>query len=148
MARYSLRTRTTVTTSGAASYELICTSAARRIRLMELGIFLGAATASTYGLGRPAAIGVTPTSPVAFLPEDPADVTGLSTTAVAWGTGPTVPANFFRVVALPATIGAGIIWSFGPAGLVIPNTGISTLVLWNITANSAVTDVYAVIDDA
>lgn len=144
MARYSLRTRTTVTTSGAAAYELR-TAATDRGYLMEMGIFIGAATASTFGLGRPAAIGVTPTSPVTVLAEDPADPTGTLTTAVAWGTGPTAPANFLRVVALGAVIGAGIIWGFGPKGIVIPVSG--SLVLWNITANSAVTDIYVVIEE-
>jgi hypothetical protein len=146
MPRYALRTRTTVTTNGAAAYELIG-STTKRTRLVEMHVFLGAATASHYGLGRPAAIGVTPTSPVNLLAEDPADPALGSTdpkVAVAWGTGPTVPANFLRHAVLAGSIGSGIIWTFGPAGLVIPTSG--SLVLWNSTANSAVTDIIAVVD--
>jgi hypothetical protein len=144
VARYSLRTRTTVTTNAAACYELRSTST-DKLFVQEIGIFLGAATASTYGLGRPQAIGVTPTSPVTVLAEDPGDPAGTATTAVAWGTGPTVPTQFLRAVALPAVIGSGIIWTFGGRGLAVPVS--SSLVLWNLTANSAVTDLYVVVDE-
>ena len=143
MARYSLRTRSTVTTIAAACYELR-SAASDRVHLMELGLFIGAATASTYGLGRPAAIGVTPTAPVTVQAHE-ADPAGTAQAAVAWGTGPTVPAQFFRVVTLPAVIGSGIIWTFGANGIVIPIS--SSLVVWNITANSAVLDVYVEVDE-
>lgn len=144
MALYSLGVRTSGVTSGAAAWE-IRTSANVRARLMELGVFLAAATASTYGLGRPAAIGVTPTTPVDFQPEDSADptVAGQLQSALAWGTGPTAPANFFRRVSLPATIGTGIIWTW-PKGLVIPVS--SSLVLWNLATNGVV-DAYAILDE-
>jgi hypothetical protein len=142
--RYSLRTRTTVTTTTAACYELIG-STTRRTRLVEMHLFNGAATQSLYGLGIPAAIGVTPTSPVNLIAEDSGDPALGSTdekTAVAWGTGPTVPANFFRIWNSPAAIGAAILWTFGPNGIVIPTS--KSLVLWNLQANSAVLDVVAV----
>ena len=151
MALYALRTRSTVTTTAAAAYEIRAPSGSR-FRLRELGIFIGAATASLYGLGRPAAVGITPTSPVTVIPQDPADGTGLTTTAVAWGTGPTVPANFLRVVALPAAIGNGIVWTFGPNELICGAAigvaaAVNSLVIWNLTANSAVLDVYAVVEE-
>ena len=144
MGLYELAVRTSSGTSAAAAWE-IRTSANVRARIMELGVFLAAATASTYGLGRPAAIGVTPTSPVDFLPEDPADptVSGQVQSAVAWTTGPTVPANFFRRISLPSTIGTGIIWTWA-RGLVIPAS--SSVVLWNLATNGVV-DAYAVIEE-
>lgn len=144
MAIFSLATRTTVTTIAAAAYELR-SSASNSPKLFEMGIFLAAATASVYGIGRPAAIGITPTSPVTVVAEEQPNIpTGVTTTAVAWGTGPTVPTAFFRRVPLPGTIGAGIIVTF-PRGLGIPVA--SSIVLWNITANSAATDVHAVVDE-
>jgi hypothetical protein len=143
MSRFALRTRTTVTTNAAACYELI--AGADRLALMELHVFLGAATQSLYGLGRPAAIGITPTSPVTLLQEDPADTAPGAKAAVAWGTGPTVPANFLRCVNLPAAIGAGIIWTFGPKGLIVAAN--ASLVLWNLQANSAVLDVVAICEE-
>ena len=111
---------------------------------MEIGISIVAATASIFGIGRPGAIGVTPTSPQTFLDEsDGNGPAGLTTSAVAWGTGPTVPTNFFRRVATPATIGSGVIWTF-PRGLGLPISG--SVVLWNIGTNS-VADVWAVCDE-
>lgn len=151
MPLYSLRTRTTVTTTGAAAYEFRAASGTR-VAIREIGIFLAAATASTYGLGRPAAIGATPTSPVTVIPEDWAAPAGVSTTAVAWGTGPTVPTQFHRAIGLPAAIGNGVIWTFGPNEFVIgPIQGaaaaVNSFVIWNLATNSAATDIYVRCDE-
>jgi hypothetical protein len=151
MALYALRTRSTVTTTGAAAYEIRAASGAR-VEVREIGLFIGAATASTYGIGRPAAIGVTPTSPINVIAQDPAAPTGATTTAVAWGTGPTVPAQFLRAVALPAAIGNGIVWTFGPRELIIGQVAgsaaaVTSLVVWNLATNSAVLDIYFVVDE-
>lgn len=133
MAVYSLANLTTNVTIANANLE-VRTAASDRAYLTELGTFLNAATASTLGIGRPAAIGITPTTPITWLAEDPGNPAGTTQTALAWGTGPTVPANFFRRVNLPATIGAGVIFTF-PKGLVIAIS--SSIVQWNITATSA-----------
>jgi len=133
MAVYSLANLTTATGAAAATLELR-TASTDRGKVLEVGWFLNAATASTHGIGRPAAIGVTPTSPITWLAEDPAEPAGTLQTALAWGTGPTVPANFFRRVALPAVIGAGVILTF-PLPLVIAIS--SSIVIWNIAASSA-----------
>lgn len=143
MAIYSIANRTTSGTSATAALEIIAAAGAG-FRLMEIGITIGAATASAFGIGPPGVKGVTPTSPVTVLAEDAGNTTaGNTTTALAWGIGPTVPANFYRRVSLPATIGSGIIWTF-PRGLVVlKNTAI---VLWNLTTNS-VADVWCVVDE-
>ncbi len=142
MAIYSLANRTTNITIANACLE-IRTAATDRPRIMEIGIFLAAATASTFGLGRPQAIGITPTTPVIVLQEDPGDPVGTVQTALAWGTGPTVPLQFLRRISLPATIGTGVIWTF-PRGLIIPIS--SSIVIWNITATGVV-DIHVVIDE-
>jgi len=133
MAVYSLANLTIGTASGAAAIELR-TTATDRVSVTEIGAFLNAATASIIGIGRPAAIGITPTTPITWLAEDPASPAGTAQTALAWATGPTVPANFFRRVNVPATIGAGFVLTF-PRGLVIAVS--SGLVLWNLQLNSA-----------
>ena len=142
MSVYSLANRTSGVTNATAALE-IRTASTDRPRIMEIGIFLAAATASAYGLGRPQAIGVTPTSPVTVLAEDPGDPVGTVQTALAWATGPTVPVQFFRRISLPATIGTGVIWTF-PRGLIIPVS--SSIVIWNL-ANNGVIDAYVVIDE-
>ena len=110
---------------------------------MEVGVNLGAATASTYGLGRS---GNTPTqtSPVLVQAENPADPAGLSGAAVAWSVAPTVPAQFLRRISLPGTIGAGVIWTF-PRGMVLAASG--TMLIWNLATNSASTNVWFVVDE-
>lgn len=142
MAIYSIARRSTNVTSGQSSHTLI-TAAADRAALIECGVFMGAATASTYSLGRPAAAGVTPTSPVTVLAEDPAAPAGTVTSALAWSTSPTSPTNDLRRWASPATIGTGVIWTF-PRGLLIAVS--SNLVLQNLATNGVV-DTYTAIDE-
>lgn len=133
MSIYSLANLTTGTTSATAAIELR-TASTDRVNLLECGGWLTAATASVYGLGTPAAIGVTPTSPITWLAEQQ-QAAGTAQTALAWGTGPTVPANFFRRIGMPATIGAGFVLTF-PRGLTIAVS--SSIVLWNTQANGAI----------
>jgi hypothetical protein len=142
MAIYSLANRTAVGTISVAPIELR-SSSTKRIKVLEIHVVMAAATASIFGVGRPAAIGVTPTTPINLLAEEPSDPTATATTAMAWATPPTVPANFFRRINLPATIGAGQILTF-PRGLIIPIS--SSLILWNITA-TGVADVTFVVDE-
>ena len=143
MARYSVSQRTTSGTAATAAWEVRSTST-NKPRIVEMGISQNAATASVFGLGRPQAIGITPTSPVTFLDEfDGGGPVGLTTCAVAWATGPTVPLNFFRRVSLEATVGRGIIWTF-PLGIGISVS--NSIVIW-VIATSAVADVWAVADE-
>jgi hypothetical protein len=122
--KYTLGVRTSSGTAATAAWEIYTAATPGRVKLLEFGFFLAAATASTYGLGRPQARGDTPT------------------TALAWGTGPTVPTAYLRRISLPATVGTGVIWTW-PNGLVIPVS--SSLVLWNIGTNGVV-DAYAVVE--
>jgi hypothetical protein len=142
VAIYSLGVRTTDATIAHDCLEIF-TSATDRAAILEIGISIVAATASTFGLGRPAAMGITPTAPVTLLPEDSGSPAGTVQTALAWGTQPTVPTAFLRRVSLPATIGAGIIWTF-PRGLIIPVS--FSIVIWNITAVS-LADIWIVVDE-
>jgi hypothetical protein len=145
MALYSIARTGTVTTSGSATFD-VGNSTGTRPRLMEIGVFIGAATASTFGVNRPTTLG-TRTSPVALLPEDPADptLTGITLvdSAIAWSAQPTMGAADFRLIGLPATIGVGIIWTF-PRGLVIAVS--LPIVIVNRATNSAVNNCYAVAD--
>lgn len=142
--RLSLGVRTSSGADATAAWEIIAGATPGRIKIMEIGIFLAAATASIFGLGRPQAVGITPTSPVDFLQEDSDDVlaSGVVQSALAWDTGPTVPTAFLRRIALPAVIGTGVIWTW-PKGLFIPVS--DSIVLWNLGTN-AVVDAYAVVE--
>lgn len=144
MAIYSGCFNTTVATTGTPSMDFRGSSS-NVPRLMEYGINLGAATASTYGIGRSANTPVQ-TGTTALIAENTADATsGQTTQAVTWSTAPTVPSVFFRRAFLPATIGAGIIFTF-PRGLTIASAA-ATIVNWNIATSSASTNIWAVVDE-
>lgn len=140
----SLGVLTTNTTDGVTAWEIRTGATPGRVKLLEIGITLAAATATTIGIGYPQAIGITPTSPVDFEPEDPDDVlaTGVIQSSLAWATPPTIPTEFRRRMSFPATIGTGIVWTF-PKGLVIPVS--SSIVVWNLATNSAL-NCYAVLE--
>ncbi len=133
MALYSLSLISTVTTNNAPAWGFLASSD-QSPKIYEIHLDIGAATASTYGLGRAAAAG-TQTSSVAVLPNGPADATtNKSTCASTWSAAPTIPAQFLRRKYLPATIGSGVIWTF-PGGLGVAAS--SELVVWNLNTNSA-----------
>jgi len=140
MAIYSLSQRTIVTSAAAATWE-IRTVATIRSQILEIGFSQVTAVAATIGLGRPSSLGLSPTTPQTFLAEDAGEPTGNTNACVAWAsTVPGVPANFFRRVTCPATIGAGVIWTF-PRGLFIAVS--ASLVLW-VIATAPVLDAWAV----
>lgn len=143
MAIYALSQRTTATASASASWEIRSTSG-NKPNVLQLELSQAAATAGVYGLGRPAAIGITPTTPQTFVDEaDGNAATALSTAAVAWGTGPTVPANFNRRYSCAATVGVGFV-AFFPNGFKLPVSG--SIVVW-IIATAPVCDVSAVVSE-
>lgn len=143
MAIYSLSLASTVTTTGAASWSAAA-AATNEPAVMEYGVINGATTASTYGLGRSANT-PTQTAPVLVQAEDVDRPAGLTGCAVAWSVAPTVPAQFFRRTLLPATIGAGMLWTF-PRGIMIAAAG-PQLLNWNLAANSASIVVHIVVDE-
>lgn len=144
MAIYSLAQRTTVTTIAAASHAFLA-PATNKPALMEWGYFNGAATACVVGLGRSANT-PTLTGGVTFLPEMEASTpAGLTQGAVAFGTAPTVPTQFFRRFSLAALVGAAVVYTF-PNGIWLPPGG-QAMVAWNITATSAVVDIHAVVSE-
>lgn len=139
MALFSLAQRTAATAAASASWEVRSTSG-NKPKLLMLKLSQNVATAGVYGVGRPGAIGVTPTSPQTFIDEaDGNGATGLTTAAVAWGTGPTVPSNFFDRYSCAATIGVGFLEIY-PGGLGIPVS--NSIVIW-IIATAPVCDVAA-----
>jgi hypothetical protein len=139
---YSISQRTSNVTSGAAAHT-INVAAGSRIALLEAGVFMAAATASTYALGRPAAAGVTPGTQSLFQAEDVAAPASLTNGTLTWTTSPTSPTIAQRRWSSPATIGTGVIWTF-PRGLTVAAS--ANFVLQNLAANGVV-DSYFVIDE-
>ena len=136
--------RTSNVTNANACLEVIA-HATKPCRVREIEITLVTAAATVLGLGRPAATGITPTSPLTVLPEDVGLVAGGTTGAVAWGTGPTVPANFIRRVSFAGAIGATVRWGWDYKDelIVVPS---ASVVLWNILGGATL-DVTVRVDE-
>lgn len=118
--------RSGATVGGSAVFE--------RFRIDMIRLSLTAATASTIGIGRPAALGITPGTLTQLVSHANGGLGGCSVqVATTWGTGPTVPATFLLRGNLPATIGSTIEVDFDE--LWVPANG--SIVIWNTATNSA-----------
>ena len=140
---YSRAARTTNVTSGQAALSIL-TSSTRRIAVLEAGITMGAATISSYSIGRPAAAGVGSGTGGLFEAEDPAFPASLTNAYTAYGTSsPTSPTVPMRRVSMPNTIGTGALFTF-PRGIIVPVS--AEFVIANEATNGVV-DAYFVIDE-
>lgn len=136
-AYYSLADRSASLTAAGRLGE-IRTGSGQRMYIREIGVSVGVAGAApTVGLIRVNVLGVTPTAAKAAQAEDPAQPASAVTSAVAWGTAPTLPATpiYFRRVGLPATIGAGWVWTWNPGEELV--VAVSSAILIDLVAISA-----------
>lgn len=130
--------RAGVNTANTVLAELRAASNARCF-IREIGITMAVlpTTAPRFVLSRPnnSPAGGTNNTPN---PADPADgaslssffLTGQSTVPTFATSGP-----FLQVAGLPLTLGAGLIWEFGPTDLIVPLSG--SLLLANLNASGA-----------
>ena len=121
MARYALAAPKT-TGAAAGFITQLRAGASRDLRVYEIGCFTASAVSGTVGLIRPSAVGATFTSVGPGAAEDAAVGAGLAVVDTAITTVPTIGTVFMRRVVLPASIGAGIIWTF-PLGINVPVNG-------------------------
>lgn len=129
MAMCSIGVRTSNLTITQSSLELR-TTAAVKIRVVEVSLVQVTGTAQSLGFGRPAAIGVTPGTTSTPVRDEPGDPVSVSTMALTWGTSPTAPSVYARRWNSAATIGVGVIWTF-PRGFGVAVS--SSCVVFNIT---------------
>jgi hypothetical protein len=143
MARFRAAVTTPAAASG-ATYATIHAVASRRLVISEIGFSNNAATASSIQLIRPSNTPVATTSLLGQA-DDPAEAAATGNIDTAWSTAPTIGTNPLQRIVLPATVGAGGIWTF-PNGLVIPVSG--WLVVWNHGgAAGSAQSLYAVWDE-
>ena len=141
LATYELGMLTTGVTNANAALEIVAGSA-KPMSILEMGIYLNAATATTLTLGRPGNTPTGGTPQTATLPITLGSQLGASVGGIVlsgWGTAPTVPAagNSMRMLSLPAAIGNGVTWNWEEGEMVVSPTRSSGLVLWNVVTNSA-----------
>lgn len=110
-------------------------------RLFELGIMLTSATATQLGLARATTVSVTPASTKpgrAIFPGTPSAPLADSATLLVsgWTTAPVISTNYLRQISLPATVGAGVIWTWPVDRPLIVGDGenISEIVIANLVA--------------
>jgi hypothetical protein len=140
MSLASASVRTSNVTISNANVELR-TTAGVVARVLEHSVIQLTGTASSYGLGRPAALGITPGTITTFVRDNSNDPACVTTLNLTWGTSPTAPTTFHRRTNTAATIGVGIVWTF-PAGLTVPVSG--ALVNFNVTATVATDSNWAI----
>lgn len=144
MARYTVGFNSTVTTTGAGRWQLRAGSA-DRIAVVEIGLTIAAATASTYGLYRSATLGTASTT-IVPVPHDPADGASAAVFETAWSAAPTISTNVaLRRVSLPATIGAGFIWQFYDKPVMVAVS--AGLILWGLSTTANSQDIYVTYED-
>lgn len=146
--RYGVSAASAAAPAAGAAFAEFRNAATRRVYIIEVGVFLGAATASGVGLVRATAQGTGGASSGTPQAGDPAaptsSVSGLFVNAFT--VAPTfTAANAVRRVRLPAAIGAGIIWSWPPGDpLIVPASGSMVLFNNHSAAGAAATDIYVV----
>jgi hypothetical protein len=143
VSRYSL-SATKTTGAAAGLIAQLRTGSARDLRIWEVGVFATTAVSGSIGLIRPSAVGATFTSTAAGQPEDPVSGAGVAVIDTVAGTPPTIGATYLRQATLPATIGAGVIWTF-PNGLVVPIS--ASMALWQTSALAVGYALYFVYDE-
>lgn len=137
-------------TSGAAAHAIgevipaTLATAKRPPEIREIGIFSQSGVAAIIGIGRPAAIGITPATETTVQAGNSIDtIAGNTVIAASWGTAPTTPSTFMRRADLQAVQGAGVIWTWLPGEFVLwSGAAINTIVAWQISALAVTYDLY------
>lgn len=143
MARYEIGVAKTST----AAAGLICqlrAGSARDVRVFEIGVTATTAVAGEIALVRPTAVGATFTSSAVGAALDSATSAGVAVVDTAATTAPTIGTNYMRRFQLPATIGAGVIWTF-PLGINVPTAG--SIAIWQLSTAAVGYDVYFDFDE-
>ena len=127
-------------------FELRVPAGGRRAYVEEIGVFLGAATATNVALVRTNAQGAGGANSMVGLPEEPANaVTTTSVQSNAFTTAPTFTAtNAGRRAHLPAAIGAGLIWTWPQSDRLVVVAGGSLVLFTPTIAGAATISTYCV----
>lgn len=128
MPRFEIGKASVAAATGAA-YATLHTGANVAAEILEVGFFCNAATASSVELAQPANTPVATTSTLGNASNIGWNPTSTVNFDTAWSTAPTTPTIIYKMITLPATIGAGVIWTWPPGQFVLPVS--KWLVLWN-----------------
>jgi hypothetical protein len=127
MARFAASTRTSAVPTAARGPSVYATTAVKP-RIREIGVFNTTATACAVGVARASATGTQGAGLTEVCLDD--DVHVAIATAFNTHTADATVGAAIRQASLGAAIGSGVIWTFGPDGLVLDNaTGAGIVII-------------------
>ncbi len=144
MARYVASTRTAAGSTTLPIFSLYSIAAVRP-KIKEVGVFNSAAVAVAIGLQRLTSAG-TPGAAVTKAKQDPDAVAGSCTPFTTHTVGPTLGDLLHRFTTA-AAIGSGVVWTFGPDGLLVPVGTANGIGIVITTGTGQICDVYVVWDE-
>jgi hypothetical protein len=139
MSRYQASSsKAGVNTAGTIMWQLRPTSAAQRMKVLEIGIGVAVAptTAPSFQLARSSAVG-TSTTTAAGQPYDQADTAAIGTLDSAWSVNPTSAGVTLRQSGLAVTAGGQLFWGFYDVPLVMFADITDGLLIINANASGA-----------
>lgn len=120
MARFSIAGRSTVVGTSARAIASVFAIANKGFRLREVGVFNTTATAVAVALARFTAATNVGTGLTEAEWDAALDAIAQSATGFAGHTGDGTVGDILRQATLGAAAGAGVIWTFGDSGIVVP----------------------------
>ena len=147
MARYAAAWRTAGAGSATLPMASLYAQATGALWLAEVGVTNTTVTAFAISLKRFSTLGtVGAVVPGVGYEENDVNVTTKGIAADTHTVGPTLVAGEIRRASVGASIGSGIIWTFGGRGLFIPSGTANGVGLIPITGTGQICDVYWVVD--
>lgn len=139
MSRYQASSsKAGVNTAGTIMWQLRPTTAAQRIKVLEIGVGIASAptTAPSFQLVRSTAVGTSSTT-AAGQPYDPADSAAIGTLDSAWSVAATSSGTVMRQSGLAVTAGGQLFWTFYDMPLILAADTTDGLLVINANASGA-----------
>jgi hypothetical protein len=146
MARLAAALRTTGAGSATLPMASLFSLGTGAVWVVEIGITNTTVTPFACSLKRATALGTAGTAQTAVYEEDEANVTAKFNVNDTHTVLPTLVAGEVRRASIGASIGSGIIWTFGGRGLKVPSGTGNGLCLMPITGTGQISDVYFSVD--
>lgn len=151
MARFEAANLSSLVTASADAPLVAIRAPATEVgRLLELGITLDAATVTKIGIARATVVSVTPATTKPGRNTVPGAPDSATVLVSSWATPPTISTNYLRQIIIPASVGAGVVWTW-PADrplLIGLGSAIAEIVIANLVAVApSVFRYYAVWED-
>jgi hypothetical protein len=146
MARLASAYRTTGAGSATLPVASLYSLGTGAIWVVEIGVTNTTVTAFEVTLQRVSTTGTQGAAKTAIYEEDELNVTAKFDPRDTHTVAPTLVAGEIRRASIGASIGSGIIWTFGGRGLKVPSSATAGLALLPIAGTGQISDVYWSVD--